>query len=495
MNGLVFWALFAAVVLVVIEVCRIKKKEAAQKQSDAGKSDADTIPTPDEPEMPTAPPALPIEEPVPDAEPVMQDTLADTTILPISSKPDISFTLDTYASRLNKLEEMKRVLLFQAIAEQNAELCDKLQRELVVLTDRTALLVDSYTEETARFRQALHILTQLCEESGEQPALAEAIAALCQGHIEPAEAFLDTWIKHAHSTPGKIAFCRGLLAECQANLYQALTLYRQAAVSLDANDPQYLYATGRVARMLYDYQEAIPWLESFVRLARKNDDNEPLDLAFVQRDLAYSYVLAGQYRKAGQLYKNSMITIARFLGQDHHEMGTCWFQIGEVQEMQGWYDKALVLYKKALEIIEKRKGAEHPALAAILNTLAALYMELEREDEAVPLYERLVLIREKTLRPNHMQLAINLDSLAEAYRITRRYEDAEACYLKILKINEAVHGQNHPGVATVLQTLAKVNLNMNRPETAKQYQERATTIFQKNDKGHKNDNQRLTLNL
>jgi tetratricopeptide (TPR) repeat protein len=107
-------------------------------------------------------------------------------------------------------------------------------------------------------------------------------------------------------------------------------------------------------------------------------------------------------------------------------------------------------------------------------------MELEMEPQAVPLYERLVRIREKALRPNHPQLAISLNSLAESYRLQGRYGDAEACYLKILAINEATHGPEHPSVAAVLQELAKLSTSQRKPVEAKQYQDRATAIFQKN---------------
>ncbi|MCL1979628.1 MAG: tetratricopeptide repeat protein [Proteobacteria bacterium] len=410
--------------------------------------------------------------------------------------PTIRLTLEAYASRMNSMEDRHRTLLAQAIADQDDGQRDRLQRELVIMNDKLALITDSYAAEVACYQQVLNILEQLRQGSGPQPVLDGAIAGLGDGNAGPAEACLAEWDGQPPAMADKIAFSRGQLAECRVDLQQALIQYRQA-VALSPDDPHCLHAAGRLARMLYNYKESIPWLRSLVGLARRNSTDDPLALAFAQRELAYTYVLAGQHRKAGPLYKESMVAMAKKLGRDHHELGICWFQIGEFQEMSGEYEKAISLYKDALVIVEKQKGVEHPALVAILVRLAALCAELEMEKEAVPLYERLVRIQEKVLRPNHLQLANSLNSLGESYRLVGRYEDAESCYQKILTIHEATYGPDHPGVAAVLQELAKLNSNLRRPEEARQYKERATAIFQKSVEMQKNKggDESLTLEL
>ncbi|WP_310600807.1 tetratricopeptide repeat protein [Desulfobulbus sp.] len=438
------------------------------------------------------------EEPAeqPAGEAIVAEEPSTATIQATSDAPTIRLSLDAYASRMNGLEDRQRTLLTQAIADRDEELRDRLQRELVVMNDRLALIADSHAEEVACLQRVLDTLLQLRRESGTQPALEGAVADLCGGNAEPAAACLAEWGGQPPAMAGKIAFCRGQLAECRVDLQQALDQYRQA-VALEPDDWCGLQAAGRVARTLYNYKEAIPWLESLVRLARKSSADDPLALALAQRELAYTHVLAGQHQKAGPLYKESMTALARKLGQDHHELATCWFQIGELQETLGEYDKAVSLYRKALAIVEKQKGAEHPALAAILDKLAALCTELEMETEAVSLYERLVRIQEKTLRPNHLQLAISLNNLGESYRLVGRYGEAESCYQKILAIHEATYGPDHPSVAAVLQELAKLHGNLRHPEEARQYQQRAAAIFQKSVEAQqkKGSEESLTLEL
>lgn len=411
-------------------------------------------------------------------------------------KPMVRLTLEAYSDRMNALEARQRSLLAQAIGQRDDAQRDRLQRELVIMNDKLALLADSYAEEVACCQQVLETLEQLQGELGEQADLASAIDQLHNGETQAAEDFLAGLSEQPYPFAARAAYGSGLLAECRVDLQKALARYRQA-VEQEPDNPSYLQAAGRAARSLYHYKAALPWLESFVRLARASDAYDPQALALAQRELAYTYVLSGQYQKAGPLYKESMTVLARELGQDHPEMATSWRQIGELQETLGEYDKAVSLYKKALAILEKKRGPEHPVLANILARLAALCMELEMEKEAVPLYERLVRIQEKALRPTHPQLAISLNSLAESYRLQGRYADAFACYQKSLGINEILHGPEHPSVAAILQELAKLCISQRQPEEATQYQQRAAAIFQKSVEAseRKSGQEALTLEL
>lgn len=410
--------------------------------------------------------------------------------------PGVRLTLEAYSTRLNSLEERQRDLLSRAIQGRDVTLRDRLQRELVIMNDKLALLADSYEEDLACYQEVLAALGQL-GDGIEQAELKMAAEELQAGEPQAAEDLLARLSKQPHPAAARAAYHSGQLAECRVDLQKALARYRRA-VELEPENPAYLRTAGRAARSLYKYKEALPWLESFVRIIGGAQVHvEPADQALAQRELAYTYVLSGQYQKAGPLYREAMTVLARELGADHPEIAASWYQIGELQETLGEYDKAVSLYKKSLAILEQKRGEEHPILANILSKLAALCMELEMEKEAVPLYERLVRIREKALRPTHPQLAISLNNLAESYRLQGRYAEAEACYQKSLVINEALHGCEHPSVAAILQELAKLCTSQRKPEAARQYQERATALFQKSVEASekKTGEEALTLEL
>ena len=300
----------------------------------------------------------------------------------------------------------------EAIADGDDPQRDRLQRAIVLLNDRLVHLADSCAEEADCRIQALALLDELAGDGADNTAAAAA-RALRADDPGPAEELLSTLSEGSDATAGRAAYLGGRLADCRVDLDRALALYRRA-VELEPDNPAVLLAAGRTARSLYQYREAMGWLEHRVRLCVGHGADDPVALALAQRELAYTCVLGGRQRQAGPLYKESMTALARHLGQDHVEMAVSWQQIAELQEMQGEYDKAATLYRKALAILERQRGPEDPSLLPLLDRLAALCVELEMEEEAVTLYEQLVRIRERILRPDHPQLALCLNNLAEA---------------------------------------------------------------------------------
>jgi tetratricopeptide (TPR) repeat protein len=411
----------------------------------------------------------------------------------VGALPKVSLPIETYSARLNLLEEQQRALLAQAMQQRDDKLRDQLQRELVLMNDKLALLADSYDAEMGCYQQILEALERLQGE-GDGVERAAAMEALEKGEPQAAETFFARLSEQQNPFAAQAAFHSGQLAECRVDLQNALHRFRRA-VELEPENPQYLLAAGKTARSMYRYQEALAWLESLVELSRGPKEMNPVDQALAQGELAYTYLLSGQHQKAGPLYKESMTVLAKILGQDHPELATSWYQLGELQETLGEYDKAVSLYKKSLAILEQKRGPDHPVLANILNKLAALCMELEMEKQAVPLYERLVRIREKALRPTHPQLALSLNNLAESYRLQGQYAEAETCYLKSLAINETLHGLEHPSVGAVLQELAKLCFSQRKPEEGEQYQQRASAIFQKSVEASEKRNGKESLTL
>lgn len=389
----------------------------------------------------------------------------------------IKLTLDQYAERLNQQEEQQREALQQAIITQQDQKRDTLQRELVLMNEKLALLDESYQEELSCYDNVLQALEGL-ENSIGQEAVAQAKSDLVAGRPETAESLLADLMNASGIAKGVGAFYSGMLAEHRFDLLTALQRYK-TALEAESVNPDYLYAAGLTARRLFKYNDAVKWLEQYVAICTQTSQDDPVLLAQAKRELAYTYVISSQYKKAGPMYKEAMTGFSKHLGPESPEMAISWFQIGELQETLGEYDKAVALYKKALAILEKKQGKDHPMLTGVLDKLAALCMELEMEKEAVPLYERLVAIRNKTLRPTHPQLAMSLNNLAESYRLQRQYAEAEGCYQQSLSIAEQTQGKDHPSVGAILQELAKLCSNQRKNDEAEKYQARASSIFEK----------------
>lgn len=386
---------------------------------------------------------------------------------------EIALSFQNYASSLALLDREQRKKIEHAAWLGISQ--DYLQLELVVIDARSILLYDSYEEEIQCLRDVLHYLEDLPDKESDK-TLARAISALKRGKARKAEGYLAEKSKQ----PGfhAAAYYCGQLAERRVDSERALAMYRRALTEKPP-EPRYLLSAALMARMLYHYDEALAWLSEYSSLLEAKRQDEPLLWAQAQRELGYTYVLRGQYKEAGPLYKLAMTTLVNHLGQSNPEMATSWYQIGEFQESLGEYEKAMLLYKKSLYILEKYYGPFHARLLTVLDRLGTLCMELEMEREAVYFYKRKVFILKKNLRPAHPQLALSLDRLAEAYRLQGQYDKAQACYQQSLLINKAVYGVNHPGVAVVYQELAKLSIRQEKPEEAETYQQKADAIFQK----------------
>ena len=256
----------------------------------------------------------PGSEPVVEPQPIPVEETIDS-VPEVGALPQVCLTIEAYSARLNLLEEKQRALLTQAMQRRDDKQRDLLQRELVLMNDKLALLADSYAAEMACYQQILAALERL-QGDDDGVELAAAQQALREGEPQAAEALFARLSEQPHPSAAQAAFHSGQLAECRVDLEKALHLYRRA-MELEPENPQFLQAAGKTARTIYRYKEALAWLESLVQLSREKKDMEPVDQALAQGELAYTYVLSGQHQKAGPLYKESMTTLAKILGQDH----------------------------------------------------------------------------------------------------------------------------------------------------------------------------------
>jgi len=425
-------------------------------------------------------PDLVVEQELAEEEPV-----ADEAVVP-------TLTIEVYETRLRKREKEQQQALAEAINSGDDIRRDHLQIELVAITDRIALLKDSYKQELESRQAALNAFDEMAAAIDESLRDQIKESLLC-GETEAAEEFFAGIVDKQGPDAPVAAFLAGRLAEARIDLYLALERYRKA-VELDGENCDYLRAAGVMARKLYRYRDARPVLEKLVELLEKEDKNS-VDLALARRELGYTYALSGSLKQAGPLYKQAMKTIAGSLGPEHLEMGLSWSQIAELQEAKGQYEQAEPTYSKALAIMEQELGPEHPALDHLLEKLAGLNTEIDNDNKAATFYERLCAIREKSLGANHPKLAMALQNMAESYRMQGRYESSEESYKKALAIMEENHGDNHPAVAAILQELAKLCGQQKKNDEAERLQQRASRIFEQSIQNREENINEDDLNL
>ncbi|MEH1884174.1 tetratricopeptide repeat protein, partial [Nostoc sp.] len=202
------------------------------------------------------------------------------------------------------------------------------------------------------------------------------------------------------------------------------------------------------------YSEAEPLLQQALELSKRLlGDNHPL-VATNLNNLALLYESTGRYSEAEPLHLQALELRKRLLGDNYPDVTASLNNLAVLYRSQGRYSEAEPLHLQALELSKRLLGDNHPDVATSLNNLALLYDSTGRYSEAEPLYQQALELRKRLLGDNHPDVAASLNNLAEIYRSTGRYSEAEPLYQQALELSKRLLGDNHSFVATNLNNLA-----------------------------------------
>ncbi|MEM9274245.1 MAG: tetratricopeptide repeat protein [Cyanobacteria bacterium P01_F01_bin.143] len=144
-------------------------------------------------------------------------------------------------------------------------------------------------------------------------------------------------------------------------------------------------ALGRFYHCQGLYEQALPWYENCMSLAKKRFGEEHISVATSLNDLAELYRSQGRYKDAEPLCLKALTLYRKLLGEEHISVATSLNNIAELYRNQGRYEKAETLYIQALELRKKLLGEEHPGVAYVLNNQGLLYNRQEKSMEKLNL--------------------------------------------------------------------------------------------------------------
>ncbi len=202
------------------------------------------------------------------------------------------------------------------------------------------------------------------------------------------------------------------------------------------------------------YQQAEPWLQQCVKIAKNRLGLEHLNIATSLNNLAALHKFTGRYSEAEPLYQQALELTKPLLGDNHPIVATSLNNLAELYRYTGRYSKAQPLYLQALELRQRVLGDNHLDVANSLSNLALLYKSTGRYSEAEPLFQQALELKKHLLGDNHLDIAINLNNLAGLYCSTGRYNEAEPLFQQALELRQHLLGDNHPDVANSLNNLA-----------------------------------------
>ena len=258
-----------------------------------------------------------------------------------------------------------------------------------------------------------------------------------------------------------------------------------------------LNSYGSIHEALGQFNDALPYYENAVELAKKTPENDK-QIATQINNLALLLSKKGEDGLAFELHLEALAVDRKLYGDEHPDVATDLNSLALIlgktgnypgaislqrealaiqaktqgvehplyasglNNLAGWlreigdYEGAELLYREALRIGKEKKGEEHSNVATILNNLAGLLCRKGDYDGAEVLYCEAIAILEKYLGNNHSDVASALNNLALLLKKKGNYSKAEQLYREALRINIQSFGSEHQTVATTLNNLAKL---------------------------------------
>ncbi|MBX7152076.1 tetratricopeptide repeat protein, partial [bacterium] len=152
----------------------------------------------------------------------------------------------------------------------------------------------------------------------------------------------------------------------------------------------------------------------------KKDGNRAAQID-CQTMIAENYRYKGEYRKASELFKQSISDGIQFLGEKSTGVATAYNKLGLVQWALGKNDSALANFEKALALRKELLGENHVDVGWSYNNIGLIQNALGNNDEAIDMYKKALVIIEKNLGSDNDDVARILSNIGIAFKDKGNY--------------------------------------------------------------------------
>ncbi len=236
------------------------------------------------------------------------------------------------------------------------------------------------------------------------------------------------------------------------------------------------FERGEAFRAKGQFREAIPHLETAMRLAIQAYGENGKDTSTIQLGLANAYRDAARYREAEGLYQRSLRTREAQYGPNTLKSAEVINSLANLYVMTARYKEAQPLYQRSLNIFEGVQGANHLDVGLTVSNLAIVAEKLGNYGESEKLFLRALRIKESQPKRNELSIANTQYSLASLYAAQDRHAEAESYFKKSLVTRQAQLGADHPDVALNLNELGRLAYIQARYQEAEPYLQRSLQI-------------------
>jgi CHAT domain-containing protein/tetratricopeptide (TPR) repeat protein len=342
-----------------------------------------------------------------------------------------------------------------------------------------------------------------------EPALAEASAALGDGHVVVGRLALqlgtalarlgDRAAARPHlqralgielrtsgrATVGfRAAFEEFIAIELVDGKVQAVAeLYARLLDGLAKEKPEgtpaeaiYRDDYGNHLRRLGRFADAEREFRKAIALKERIAPDDGVTIARSLNNLAGLLRVVGRYDEASEVYERAIALWRRAEGGDSANVGILTDNLGVLYLNMGRLAEGEAQHREAVRIFERVLGPEHPTTAVGIANLAEAFRQLGRYDEAEPLFLRSLTILRRHARGPDQRIAVALDNLGGIYRERRNYAKALDSYTEALKIFLQIFPPEHPTVGVTTNNIGLALMGVGRLDEAAERFQRGLAI-------------------
>ncbi len=200
----------------------------------------------------------------------------------------------------------------------------------------------------------------------------------------------------------------------------------------------------------------------------------------VQKLLSDIYYTIGDYDKALDNIKKTLLSQEKQFGRNHIEVAKSLSQMALIQFYRGDDRKAVEkIMLEARDIMGSKLGTDNPQYAEILKNVAILYIAEKKYEIAFnALTQAENIWRTKTGSKNNINAASIYSLTGDVYYELKNYKKAEDFYNQSKSIYERSFNRTHPEYVNVLSRLAKVYYMEKNFKSAKRNIEEALNNYE-----------------
>ncbi len=260
-------------------------------------------------------------------------------------------------------------------------------------------------------------------------------------------------------------------------LTNSLSLLRKSGNENSTKAAHFLVYLGNVYRDLGNYKKAKELFKKSIIIYKEHpEDSDGMARASGYLGVVNRYL--GNFEKAKMLLEQSLSIYRKNPGK---LVGIAWSlaHLGNVYKELRDFEKAKELLEQSL-VLYKKDPQTHVGAAWVCGDLGYIYLKLGEFEKAKALLEENLAISKKYFYEGHAYVAKALMYLGIYYREQGDYKKAKDLLQNSLSIYEITYGKAHVKTSFILKNLGEVYLLERDLDTAETYMKQALDAFHEN---------------